>query len=107
MTVIFPQCDQNIKDLFLQLRKNLGVRGTLSVQPLITSLGVASSIKQCWFADDAWSWLYTGNQEMVGHPQHPWPRLKVFSQRQGVLNYLKGKIKKKVSNKCSRTQLSM
>ena len=25
----------------------------LSVQPLITSLGAASSIKQCWFADDA------------------------------------------------------
>ena len=25
----------------------------LSVQPLITSLGVASSTKQCWFADDA------------------------------------------------------
>ena len=53
MTVIFSQCDQNIKDLSWKLRKNLGVRGTLSVQPLITSLGVASSIKQCWFADDA------------------------------------------------------
>jgi len=25
----------------------------LSVQPLITSLGVASSTKKCWFADDA------------------------------------------------------
>ena len=26
----------------------------LSVQPLITSLQVGSSTKQCWFADDAW-----------------------------------------------------
>ena len=25
----------------------------LSIQPLITSLQVASSVKQCWFADDA------------------------------------------------------
>ena len=56
----------------------------LGVQLPITSLGAASSIKQCWFAYDA-------NQEMVGRPQHPWPRLQIFSQRHEMLDYLKGR----------------
>ena len=37
----------------------------LSIQPLITGLQAASSVKQCWFADDGIgagsSWLHCGN----------------------------------------------
>ena len=74
----------------------------LSIQPSITSLQAASSVKQCWFADDASG---AGSIWKLGHggmPLAPLVQILVIFRTTGNAGSSQNQLRKKVSGELSR-----